>query len=329
MLVTSDGEYRCRAVVFALGVTDPWKSPDPRNRGGPALRGDPAPRASSRARASSSSASATPASRSPTAWSRGRARSSSSRRGRCRPPSSRNASVRVRYFEPLEDAAWGGGTFALDAAVERIERTESGGYRLHATGTTRPGPITIEADAAIAATGFRTPLQDLRELGLGTVARRPDPRADALLGEHDARRRLLRRERDAGRRRPAEERRRQRLGHRERLPLQRPPAGPGDRQAPRAQAGVATASAATTSSRSSLDELRGGPEIWTQKGYLARAVYPDGSDGHRPPRALPRPLRARIDRGHDRDERGGRDLPGRRTCARVRRSTSATCRRMP
>jgi len=28
-----------------------------------------------------------------------------------------------------------------------------------------------------------------------------------------------------------------------------------------------------------LTELRAGPEIWTQKGYLARAVYPDGSTG--------------------------------------------------
>jgi len=28
-----------------------------------------------------------------------------------------------------------------------------------------------------------------------------------------------------------------------------------------------------------LSELRGGPEIWTQKGYLARAVYPDRSTG--------------------------------------------------
>src|SRR5207247_4130574 len=29
VLVTSDGEYRCRAVVFPLGVTDPWKSAIP------------------------------------------------------------------------------------------------------------------------------------------------------------------------------------------------------------------------------------------------------------------------------------------------------------
>src|SRR5919202_969143 len=29
VLATTDGEYRCRAVVFAIGVTDPWKSPIP------------------------------------------------------------------------------------------------------------------------------------------------------------------------------------------------------------------------------------------------------------------------------------------------------------
>src|SRR5215216_7666368 len=29
VLTTTDGEYRCRAAVFALGVTDPWRSPIP------------------------------------------------------------------------------------------------------------------------------------------------------------------------------------------------------------------------------------------------------------------------------------------------------------
>ena len=29
MLITSDGEYRCRAAVFAVGVTEPWKAPIP------------------------------------------------------------------------------------------------------------------------------------------------------------------------------------------------------------------------------------------------------------------------------------------------------------
>jgi len=68
VLETSDGEYRCRTAVFAIGVTEPWKAPIP---GG-----------------SSSSASATPASRSRAASSRGRPRSCSRPRGRCRPHAS-------------------------------------------------------------------------------------------------------------------------------------------------------------------------------------------------------------------------------------------------
>ena len=64
VLVTSDGEYRCRAAVFAIGVTEPWKAPIPGVE--QALHyvetGDPEPLP--RAAASSSSASATRASRS-------------------------------------------------------------------------------------------------------------------------------------------------------------------------------------------------------------------------------------------------------------------------
>ena len=72
-------------------------------------------------------------------------------------------------MQPLEDDALGGGTLVLDAAVERVERTGEG-YVVHATGTTRPCTLALEADAVIAATGFRTPLADLEELGAQTVA---------------------------------------------------------------------------------------------------------------------------------------------------------------
>ena len=78
------------------------------------------------------------------------------------------STVRVRYLQPYEDHSWGGGTFALDAAIERIEKTP-GGYRIVANGTTHPGAMEIDADAAIAATGFRTPLRDLSDLGCSTV----------------------------------------------------------------------------------------------------------------------------------------------------------------
>ena len=122
---------------------------------------------------------------SPTAWSPGRDRSFWSPPGpcrlRCSPPQPCACATSSRWRTPRGAEA----TFALDAAVEWIERTESGGFLLQAVGTTRPGPITLEADAAIAATGFRTPIQDLRELGLATVS---DGRIPALSRTGRARR---------------------------------------------------------------------------------------------------------------------------------------------
>jgi hypothetical protein len=74
----------------------------------------------------------------------------------------------VRYLQPYEDHSWGGGTVAVNAAVERIERG-SNGWRVIANGTTHEGRIELEADDVIAATGFRTPLLDLPELGCATI----------------------------------------------------------------------------------------------------------------------------------------------------------------
>jgi len=275
VLVTSDGEYRSRAVVFALGVTDPWKSPIPGIDEVPHYAETPEAREfqgkslliiGKRNSGFELADGLEP-------WARQIFLVSP------RPVQTATlaiATVRVRYFEPLEDAAWGGGTFALDAAVERIERTSAGGFKLHAQGTTKPGPITLEADAAIAATGFRTPLRDLREHGLSTVA---DGRIPALTPywesttlpgvyfagntmqgaaglrkngvgsasgtvsgfRYNARLLARRIAQQLGRRLEWRE-----LGRDEIVPFL-------------------------------LEELRCGSEIWTQKGYLARAVYPDGS----------------------------------------------------
>ena len=121
VLVTSDGEYRCRAVVFALGVTDPWKSPIPGIEEVPHYAETPAAREfegkSVLVIGKRNSGFEIADGLEP--WARQIFLVSP------RPVQTAvlaNASVRVRYFEPLEDAAWGGGTFALDAAVERIER---------------------------------------------------------------------------------------------------------------------------------------------------------------------------------------------------------------
>jgi hypothetical protein len=64
----------------------------------------------------------------------------------------------------------------LDAAIERVERRGEG-FRVFAEGTSAPGSFVFDVDDVIAATGFRTPLRDLPQLGLVTVA---DDRIPAL-----------------------------------------------------------------------------------------------------------------------------------------------------
>src|SRR2546428_8951111 len=77
------------------------------------------------------------------------------------------AGVRARYLLPYEDHALGRGGITVMTPPDRYSRTGSA-YRVFATGTTRPGDYVFDADAVIAATGFTTPLRDLRALGLAT-----------------------------------------------------------------------------------------------------------------------------------------------------------------
>jgi hypothetical protein len=80
-----------------------------------------------------------------------------------------HATVRTRYLMPLEVDAVGGGAFVLDAAIASIERTAAG-YRFALGGTTHPGELELDVDEAVIATGFQTPLRDLPDLGVKTVA---------------------------------------------------------------------------------------------------------------------------------------------------------------
>jgi thioredoxin reductase len=168
VLVTSDGEYRCRAAVFALGVTTPWKSPIPgvedvphyaETRPAEEYRGKRVFVIGKRNSGFEVADGLLP-------WAQ------QVILGSPRPVDTAVialASVRVRYLQPYEDAGLGGGTFALDVALERIERTGSG-WRVVGKGTTREGPVELEVDEIVAATGFSTPLLDLGELGVRTVA---------------------------------------------------------------------------------------------------------------------------------------------------------------
>ena len=167
VLGTSDGEYRCRAAVFALGVTQPWRSPLPGVDAVPHYV-DTRPARSYAGRdviVMGKRNSGFEIADALLPWARRVVLVSP------RPIETSVlalATVRARYLQPYEDHAYGGGTFAVDAAVDRIERGERG-YRLVAHGTTHPGELVLEADDAIAATGFATPLGDLTTLGVTTV----------------------------------------------------------------------------------------------------------------------------------------------------------------
>jgi thioredoxin reductase len=168
VLETTDGEYRCRFAVFAVGVTEPWVPPIAgAELGAHYVETRPAP------------------------WYRDRRvviigkRNSGFEIGNGLLPWARElvlvsprpvqidvlpySPLRLRYLQPYEEYVRGGaGTFVVDAAIMGIERS-NGALRVVADGTTRPGRLEFDADDVILATGFQAPLQDLREVGVTTV----------------------------------------------------------------------------------------------------------------------------------------------------------------
>ena len=170
-LETTDGEYHCRVVVFAVGVAEPWKPEIPGIEHVPHyVEMRPAREyAGKRVFIIGKRNSAFELADALHPWAKQIIMASP------RPVvfslynRSPAASVRARYVIPYEDHLFGGGTFALDAAIDRLER-HADGWRIFATGTTHPAAFTFEADALVAATGFTTPLADLRALGLKTFS---------------------------------------------------------------------------------------------------------------------------------------------------------------
>jgi hypothetical protein len=147
---------------------------------------------------------------------------------------------------------------------------------MRAQGTTHPGEIVLETDTAIAATGFRTPLLDLPDLGLTTVgdgripALSPYWENSGLPGVYFAGNTM---QGAAGLRKNGVGSASGTVsGYRYNARLlarhlaQRLGAPAQLEQVPREQIASFLSS-----------ELNCAPELWTQKGYLARAIFPDGS----------------------------------------------------
>ena len=83
------------------------------------------------------------------------------------------AGVRARYVQPYEDFVLGGGVAVLNAALDRIERTEGGDGSLtvHLRRTDNGESLAVEVDDVISATGFTTPILDLPEIGCSVSGR--------------------------------------------------------------------------------------------------------------------------------------------------------------
>jgi thioredoxin reductase len=161
-LLTTHGEYRCRAAVFSMGMTVPWKPAIPGLEEVPHyVETRPAREyAGKRVFVIGKRNSGFELADGLLPWA-SRIVLGSPRPVRISVLARSTAAARARYLQPYEDHVLGGGTFVLDAAIERVERTPAGGYRIHAAGTTRPGSLVVEADACLAGTGFTTPLGDL------------------------------------------------------------------------------------------------------------------------------------------------------------------------
>jgi thioredoxin reductase len=170
VLGTTDGEYRCRIAVFAVGMSEPWRPPTPgielvshyddlQGRDAASFQGKRVFIIGKRNSAFEIADELLPWAAQIVLGSPHHVRPSVVT-GVPTPP-------RARYLEVFEDHCFGGGSFVVDCAIERIERSGDG-WRVHAEGTTEPGSMVFEVDEVIATTGFGTPLGDLRELGVKT-----------------------------------------------------------------------------------------------------------------------------------------------------------------
>jgi thioredoxin reductase len=169
-VTTSDGEYQCDVLVVAVGMTQAWK---------PSIPGmDEVPHyVDVRSASDYADKRVFVVGKRNSGYEIGNALLPYARRvvlGSPRPSRisvvlRTTAAARARYLQPYEDHVLGGGHFVIDAAITRMERTATG-WNVHTAGTTHPGERVFDVDEVVAATGFTTPLRDLRELGVATFS---------------------------------------------------------------------------------------------------------------------------------------------------------------
>jgi thioredoxin reductase len=172
VLETTDGDYRCQAAVFAVGVAEPFVPPSPGSELAVHYAGTRAAEtyAGRRVFIIGKQNSGFELASGLLPWARQIVLASPSP-VKLSVDTKSLVGVRARYVQPYEDHVLGGGVSVLDAAVERLERTADGAIRVALRRTDGAGDLAFDVDDVIAATGFVAPLLDLPRLGVATVGR--------------------------------------------------------------------------------------------------------------------------------------------------------------
>jgi thioredoxin reductase len=169
VLTTSDGEYRCRFPIFAVGVAEPWspKTPGIEHAVHYADTRDAASYAGKRLFIIGKQNSGFELATGLLQWASRIALSSPSP-AKTSIETRSLVGVRARYVQPFEDSILGGGVDILAASTRGITRTPAGTLMVQLERSDTATPLTVEADEVIAATGFICPLRDLPDLGVAT-----------------------------------------------------------------------------------------------------------------------------------------------------------------
>jgi thioredoxin reductase len=168
VLVTSDGQYRCRVAVFAVGIAEPYTPPTPGLELVPHYA-DTRPAetyAGKRIFIIGKQNSGFELATGLLPWARSIVLASPSP-ARLSVVTRSLVGIRARYLQPYEDHVLAGGVSILEASIEGIARA---GEALRVTVRPSAGgdPLVFDVDEAIAATGFVSPLRDLPSLGVAT-----------------------------------------------------------------------------------------------------------------------------------------------------------------
>ena len=163
VLTTSDGEYRASALVFAVGIAEPWR-PNVLAVEGVEQYGELKPVEGYRDRrifivGKQNSGFEIATGLLP--WARQIVLASPSPT-KLSVDTRSLVGVRARYVQPYEDWALAGGVVILDASIESVEKTGAT-YRVHTKNPSDGSSLVFEVDDVIAATGFVAPLLDLQE----------------------------------------------------------------------------------------------------------------------------------------------------------------------